>query len=367
MPSVYDYFELRLEVCGPVASESPFDSGTLWGRILCALKSGSVEEQDLADGWLNELREKTNASPPLVISEGFQCDAGGEPWLPLPQSIALSLQLPASLAERKKLKEIDRIPMKTFARICAESRINPKELVEEVAEFQKRKPVVSSMLQPHLGMDRLSGSGRDRLLYMTSVSVYSALKQEAPEHAFHDHTLDSTLNTAKPEIVFYLKLRQQEGTADLVRNTLRKISLDGWGHGKARGLGRIWLVKNLDPWEPPPAAQGATGFVSLSHFCPAASDPTQGQWKLHAKHPVPAPFVDGKRVTLGEEGTWRVKSFLRLRAGSCLFFKSGQSMNEYYGRTLRNLLDPAEDHEGNKLPDLYHYAISYPWPLRVTP
>jgi|SRR5579872_2457335 len=355
MPDAYDHFELRLKVCGPVAADSPFDSGTLWGRILCALKSGPPEEQELADAWLDELRRKRQDSPPLIVSEGFPCDLAGEPWLPLPLDVACEMQSSVSPERRKAYKAIENLPFKTFVRLCAEPVVNPEDLLREWTESRERRPSTVPALQTRVGMDRLSGAARKGQLYTAAVSVYSSVPESDPE----------VLNAPLPQIVFYLKLRRQDG-ADIaapVREALERIALEGWGNGKNQGLGRIRLVRNLAPWTPPPAPGNVTGFVSLSHFAPAAADPVKGRWKLQPKHPVPAPLLDGRRrVALGEEGKWRVKSFLRLRAGSCLF-REGERLKEFYGRTLDTLLDPPFDQDDEKLPDLYHYALSYPWPL----
>jgi hypothetical protein len=350
MPDAYDHLQLRIEVCGPVAAESPFDSGTLWGRILCALASGPPAQRSLAEAWLKELSEQAKNRterwlPPLIISEGFLCDAQGEPWLPLPLAFSLELQLAAASeghVSRKELKRIDRVPMSIFRQICSGAQVLPDQLLA----LAGKKPDTTPALAPHLSIDRLSGTGRDGFLFTTAMSVYSAGE------------------LLRPEVVFYMKARRSGETATLVGDALKSICRQGWGHGKSRGLGRIRL-KSFESCDPPPDADGARGFVSLSHFCPASNDPTEGQWKLLPKHPVPAQFVNGRRVALGEESQWRVKSFLRLRAGSCLLFKAGETVREYYGRTLSGLLEPAEDHLGNPLPELFQYALSYPWPLKA--
>jgi hypothetical protein len=360
MPSLYDHFELRLEVCGPVASESPFDSGTLWGRILHALTIGHESERALAGAWLAELREhtgnRTGFLPPLIISEGFSCDGQGEPWLPLPLAAFLHLQLLPDAERkipRKELKIIDRVPKAIFAEICAGAKPDAKQLLE----LQRQKPETAQSLTPHLSMDRLSGTGRDGFLYLTSITLYQNGSNPPQTEAFLHKP------AALPQIVFYMKVRQRDSASELVKKALDRICLQGWGHGKARGLGRIRL-KSFGPCSPPPDMPDAQGFVSLSHFTPSANDPTEGQWKLKPKHPVPAQFLNDKKITLGEEDRWRVKSFLRLRAGSCLRFRQGEVLQEFYGRTLTGLLSPAEDHDGNKLPDLFHYAHSYPWPFK---
>lgn len=350
MPGRYEHFELRLEVDGPVAEESPFDSGTLWGRILCALSAGQPDERDLAEAWLDELRRQqkepnSDFSPPLIISEGFPCDIDGEPWLPMPLTAMLRLQSSAPPEQRKKIVAVDRVPKQTFDQLCAGQAVASEYLVD----VQRKRPLALPALQPHLSMDRYSGTGRDGLLFVTGLTVYT------------------TPHKDKPQVLFYMKIKitEQTRTPQMVRNALQHICRQGWGHGKTRGLGRIRL-KSFEPSNSLPNEQSASGFVSLSHFCPAAADPTDGHWWLNAKHPVPAPFLAGQPVTLGEESEWRVKSFLRLQAGSCLKLRSEEALRPHYGRTLSGLLDPAEDRNGNRLPQIFHYALSYPWPLTIS-
>lgn len=339
MPEGYVDFQFRLHVYSPVAADSPFDSDTLWGRILCALTSGSKDEQVLAEKWLSELNElllKPNANwqPPLLVSEGFQCDAQHQPWVSLPL-FSSSLLQQRDGAHRKELKKVESIPLPNFDSLC---RGNPPD-AEELLQLKERAPQVRPSLQPHLAMDRFSGKSLEGQLYMTATHVYSP-----------------------PEIMFFLRLRKADGARQL-EEALKRVCEEGWGSARSRGLGRL-RFKSFEPWQPPTFAEQSDGFVSLSHFCPAANDPTDGLWKLHAKHPVPAQFVNGKRVALGEEDEWRVKSFLRLRAGSCFRLDAGKPARAYYGRMLNGLLDPALDGAGQPLPALFHYALAFPVPMR---
>jgi hypothetical protein len=127
-------------------------------------------------------------------------------------------------------------------------------------------------------------------------------------------------------------------------------------------LGRIRFTP-LRPWVFPEFTGQASGFVSLSYFCPAKGDPTNGYWKLVAKHPVPAQFVSGERVILGSGKDWRVRSLLRLTPGSCFWFGDGQKLEEYYGRmlTASELLAPKRNDD----PPLFHYALAFPVPICV--
>jgi hypothetical protein len=210
-------------------------------------------------------------------------------------------------------------------------------------------------------MNRASGTGIEGMLFISQSHVYSASSHGAAGNSTTARKANSAQQRGSAEIVFFLRLGNGENVS-LIEPALKRICEEGWGSAKSRGLGRV-AFKALQPWQPPAFANQPGGFVSLSAFCPAAHDPTEGYWKLDVKNPVPAQFVDGRRVALGEEDRWRVKSFLRLRAGSCFRLPDG-AMKSHYGRMLGNLLEPAEDAEGKPLPPMFHYALAFPVPMR---
>jgi hypothetical protein len=372
MPQGYADFQFRLLVCSPVAADSPFESDTLWGRILCALFDGADTEQPLAQSWVDDLQVQAKArdpkwQAPLIVSEGFQCDAKGEPWLPLPLAIGRELQsaerksaaaVPhpegASASHepsRKDLKKVGWVPLSLFRDLCRGKRPDPSELIQ----LQKRRPRTEPVLRPHLGMNRAAGTSLEGLFYMIALDVYGV-----PEPPSPSGEAPQPERLALPEITFFLKLRQ-DVNAGLIESALKRVCDEGWGRAKSRGLGHI-RFKSFEPWAEEEATDDQDCFVSLSYFCPSRTDPTEGCWKLEPKHPVPPQFVDGRRVALGA-GAERAKSFLRLTAGSCFRLGDHERM-QHYGRMLTGLLDPARDGDGNDLPELFHYALAYPWPMR---
>ncbi len=369
MAAAYANFEFRVEVSSPVAADSPFDSDTLWGRIVCALAGGSEAEQRLAGRWLDELAAVDPVAapdwqPPLLVSEGFQCDQKEEPWLPLPLAIRLALEQAAGREQdgsRKQVKRLETVPRSKFFEICERGAADLKELLA----FAERRPGVEPALQPHLVMNRASSVGIDGLLYMTSLHLH---RQGPHQQRPAPRAESSPPERARPsQIVFFLRVRDV-ADREVLDGALRQICDEGWGNGKSRGLGRIRFPNgSLEPWSPPEFEGAPDGFVSLSHFCPARRDPTDGFWKLQAKHPVPAQFLADRRIALGERQNWRVKSFLRLRAGSCLRKPSTEVLRDYYGRMLTGLLNPAEDSDGKPLPTLFHYALAFPVPMRWPP
>ena len=352
MPQGYADLQFRLHVGSPVAADSPFESDTLWGRVLCALYEGNDAQQALARFWLDEMTQAADPDwqPPLILSEGLQCDPDGNPWVPLPLGISHRLQgsgdpcvqvahadAPERRDEhsRKDLKKIEWVPLGKLAELCEGKPPDPGELIG----LDDIRPRTKPALQPHLGMNRATSAATKHLLYMAHLDVYSLA-----------------------EIAFLVKLRQ-DVNSELVRLALKRVCDEGWGHSKSRGLGQI-RFKSFDPWKAKPqVTDKPTGFVTLSYFCPRADDPVEGYWKLAAKHPVPAQFVGGQRVVLGSRKEWRARSLLRLAPGSCFWFREGRGFEEHYGRMIgvRELLQPPN--EGD--PPLFHYALAYPWPIAL--
>jgi CRISPR/Cas system CSM-associated protein Csm4 (group 5 of RAMP superfamily) len=360
VPEPYTYYRFRLRVLSPVAADSPFDSDTLWGRLVCALMEGPEAWRGLGQRWLNELQElgaqrSSDWQPPLLVSEGFPCDNSGIPWLPLPLAVRLQLEERVPAALRKEVKRTESVPLDVFARAC-QGNVPP---VDELVRLRARRPCATTALHPHLAMNRASTTGVEGMLFISQTCVYSSLSNGGQAHS-----ATQSVGSGKPgpaEINFFLKLRGRE-SLKLIESALRRICDEGWGSAKSRGLGRLDF-KGLESWQPATFAPQPDAFVSLSSFCPAAHDPTEGYWKLDVKNPVPAQFVDKRRVVLGEDSRWRVKSFLRLRAGSCFRLRANGIRN-HYGRMLSDLLEPAEDAEGNPLPALFHYALAFPVPMR---
>jgi hypothetical protein len=358
-PEPYADYQFRLNVLAPVAADSPFDSDTLWGRLVCALMGDPGEGRQLGEWWLDELQKvraqpSNGWQPPILVSEGFLCDGSGTPWLPLPFASRLKLERDAPAELRKHAKKIECVPLDVFARAC-EGEVPP---LDELFPTQTQRPRLVPALHPHLAMNRASGTGIDGMLFMSETRIYSSSRNEVQFSAS-----GSTVQKLAPaEIVFLLRLRGNQGI-NLIELALRRICNEGWGNAKSRGLGRLHF-KSLESWQPPGFAGQPDGFVSVSSFCPAADDPTEGYWKLDVKSPVPAQFVDGRRVTpSSEDGRWRPRSFLRLRAGSCFRLPAGE-VRTRYGRMLTDLLEPAEDADGQLLPRMFHYALACAWPMR---
>ena len=149
-----------------------------------------------------------------------------------------------------------------------------------------------------------------------------------------------------PRVVIYLKI--QEGYEGKVEELFRWLAEAGYGKRKAVGYGAISHY-DFQPFEGFPVLQEANAFVSLSPFVPAASDPSDGRWRIMVKF--------GR---LGEEFALSDNPFKRpllmLTAGSVFWDKP---VREWYGCMVAGV-SPAH-------PEVVHYGYALPVPMQLPP
>jgi len=132
--------------------------------------------------------------------------------------------------------------------------------------------------------------------------------------------------------------RVDPGFVACLRRCLDYLRATGYGKRKSVGYGALEEVR-LEAFEGFPPVEGENGFVSLSNFVPAASDPTDGAWNTMVK-----------RGRLGEEyatkaaGDGNPRPFKRpvvmLTAGSCFY---DAAPRPFYGRLVERVHDDADN------------------------
>ncbi len=126
-----------------------------------------------------------------------------------------------------------------------------------------------------------------------------------------------------------------------VVDLLKEVAKSGYGRKKSIGKGQFSVEEVSEFCFP--EIKDANGFVALSNFCPAESDPTEGLYKTLVKY--------GK---LGEEFTFCGNPFKRpllmIKAGSV--FKTEGKPKEFYGRIVQEGISPAK-------PEVVHYAYTF--------
>jgi CRISPR-associated protein Csm4 len=133
---------------------------------------------------------------------------------------------------------------------------------------------------------------------------------------------------------------------DRLHQLFRSLSAEGFGKRKTVGQGAFELTGEPQPCEWLDGFEGANAFVSLSHFVPAPTDPTQGRWSLLVKYPKFSPRVPAASPFKGR--------LLMFRPGSA--FHTEGELRPFYGTILRRL--------SNHFPEAVHYALAFPVPMR---
>jgi hypothetical protein len=126
------------------------------------------------------------------------------------------------------------------------------------------------------------------------------------------------------------------------------LDLERTGYGKRRAVGYGAVDKvEIEAFEGLRGPDDADGFVALSAFIPARTDPTDGFWRAGVKY--------GK---LGEErstdGRPFKKPLVRILAGSV--FRTPGALRPFYGRLIDGI---APGHE-----DVSQYAFAFAVPMK---
>lgn len=144
-----------------------------------------------------------------------------------------------------------------------------------------------------------------------------------------------------------LYIRAEEEWLERLAVLLRSLGRSGFGKRRAIGRGAFELLgpaETCDWLEPLPFENA---FVSLSHFVPDESDPTDGWWNTLVKYPR----LGSARAADSMPFKGRL---VMLQPGSC--FRSPGRPRRWYGRVLTDL-SPA-------FHDTLHYAMAYAVGLR---
>jgi CRISPR-associated protein Csm4 len=146
-----------------------------------------------------------------------------------------------------------------------------------------------------------------------------------------------------PKVTLYWLVANDH--SNTVKEFLTDLCKSGYGKRKAVGYGQIasFTFELFSGFDDIP---DANGFVSLSRFVPAPSDPTEGYWKTAVKY--------GK---LGEELAYSENPFKRpllmLECGSCLY---DTPIGKRYGQLLSGL---------SVRPEVRDYAFAFPVPISL--
>lgn len=291
-------YKIKLKIVS--GTLTPFQADTLFGH-LCWVIVHQGGERGLRD-FLEAFKQ---GSPPFIISNGFSGD-----FLPKPLSADFLTMEPDKDIKKRIWVERD-----DFDRIRHGERFVLSKSIE--GGFK-------SVSSTHSRISRISNTTTENSLY----------------------ALEETI--ADPYVSIYLKVISDEWK-DKVICWLTELSKSGYGRKKSIGKGQFSVSDDVTPHQFD-EIRNANGFVTLSNFCPAENDPTEGLYKTFVKY--------GK---LGEEFTFCGNPFkkplLMIKAGSV--FKTDGKPKEYYGRMVDKIA-PAKESEVVHYGYAFAVSIKYP-------
>lgn len=311
------------------AWRSPLQADTLFGHCcwLAQYAGGDAALKPLLDPFRN------GAPPPLLFSNGFPTDR-------LPRPLVLD---PSHNRQRSKAAQISDMEARKASvgvRWVSVDEFNALRCGKQIV-IAKREDVALSRPVLKNQINRITGG-------TTPVdpdddepgggNLYGVV-----EEAFVDR---SALRPVAVNTVVYVRA-QDQAWADLAHELLRELTRTGYGAKKSVGYGQFELIEWI-PFDGFAQVPNANGFVSLSNWVPARTDPTRGSYTTLVKY--------GK---LGEELATTENPFkfplLMLTAGST-FYTDGPP-REWYGR-LVDKIAPAND-------DIVQYGYAFAVPIHI--
>lgn len=302
---------------------TPWQADSIFGALCWAMA------HNRGPSCLDEfLQLYSQGTPPLVVSNGFPGDLLPRPNLPLPGRPAPLASRTERLAEAKYNKQFKERAYVSPAHFELLIRGFPPTEIDRPG-----KPIATD-ITIHTQVDRYSGRAAEALLYSQIETVLGSWS--GPD----------ARETPNPDYLsIYLLIAP--AWVEEVERAFMVMAAGGFGKRKSTGKGAF----EVSAFEPSPgwaSPENANAFVSLSNFVPAASDPTEGWYKLMVK-----------RGKLGEEfavGSSPFKTPLfMLQAGSA--FLAARPVREFYGRMVSGL-SPAH-------PEAVHYGLAFAVPALV--
>ena len=256
---------------------TPWQADSLLGAMACAWARSRGQDalrRDFLDPWLTD-------DPQIVVSDAFPGDS-----LPAPASLPL-WDWPTD--ERKAVKKHRWVTAGVFRRI--QKGTKPK-------------------LEP------LSVSVRDGIRLRNSVSRASNSAGDGGELF---EVPFSSLNRTDGHLTVFA--RTSRDGMDILIQALELLGRTGYGADASVGHGAFELREDPTPCPDLDDIPDADGFISLSTFQPAPSDPSDGFWRVFVKYGKLAPEFHGSAVFKRPQ--------VMLEAGAC--FRTRHHPKPFYG------------------------------------
>lgn len=310
---------LRLRPLSPWAT--PWHADTLFG---CLCWKCAQIDQKLLISWLDRFR---NNDPPFVISDALP---------------GTNLPLPFGISPPQSPGKKPRPPLFITEANFQQLSRDPSQKVLQVWAFNDRFRS-SERLQAAIG--RMSGTtGGDDAGGLFEVD-HTHFVPDAPQFPSARSGVDFVPGAPRFLSVY---VRTDQKTLPMLVACLERLAYCGFGKKSSTGLGAFAVEGAPEPCPWLDDTTGHNGFVSLSHFVPAKTDPADGYWRQHVSYPK----FHGSAVANPFKGT-----LLSLMPGSR--FRTGEPPRYWYGRTI--------EVSRPEIPGALHYGLSFAAPVTIEP
>lgn len=286
----------RIQLSVPSGFITPWHADTVFGHLCwMAERHDGFSSLKGAAGLIELYR---NGTPPFILSDGFPGNL-----LPAPATLRALFEPAeagglntANYGVMKQAKKIEYLSREQFQQFCRGERFDLSSDVQ--------KPLVNSVTL-HNQIDRISN---------TTASEGGGLFEQAEQFV------------SSGCISIYAHVA--DGYEHDLQRLFELMAQGGFGKKRTTGKG-AFTVAGFEPFNGFELPEGVTanGFVTLSHFVPAATDPTDGAWKVRVKY--------GK---LGDEKTFCGNPFkkplIMLQPGAVF---RAESPKQWYGRLVHNI------------------------------
>ncbi|MCX7803655.1 MAG: hypothetical protein N3A38_00560 [Planctomycetota bacterium] len=359
-------YRAGLTVEGPISV--PWTADTIFGHICWAVRDGWGE------GALKALLDMCRAGdPPFVLSDALPGD-----MLPKPATAEEIFDRVCPATERASLPDrLEKLSGRRFLPPACFDALRRGEIFDVAALDAAGEPAVVSRRLARAAVDRARGrlvpSRAEALVPIPAAVAVAAVPAApavpapqaaqataaaqaaaaagaagqvdtqadangagAPEGTAGGAERDSApaipnVRSGSGAVRYNVYIKAKDDWTDRLDACFKTLSVSGMGGGLSIGMGRFNYIP-MERFRFAPVEK-ANGFVSLSHFVPAASDPTEGAYGLKLKR---------GRVGGCRSGRSPFKRpLLMLESGSC--FMTGSEPAEFYGRVVEDI---APDYPG---------------------
>ena len=257
---------------------------TVWARF----RGVAALRRDLLKPWLAEEPE-----PPFVISDAFP-----EGTLPAPALLALRNWRPE---KRKEVKKLRQLSPEQFRAAQIGGAVSLDETTDETSLVS-----IKTGIQTRNSIDRTAGTaGADGgNLFQT------------PYYHLSD-----------PGAALTLYIRANDDGMAILKEALALLGRTGFGANASIGYGGFEIEGDPVPCPELDDVPNADGFISLSTFQPAPSDPTDGYWRMFVKYGKLAPEFQH----IHAQAAFKQPQVM-LEPGAC--FRTGDKPRPFYGNAI---------------------------------